>query len=295
MRRRRAAPLLAYCSKRPTDRQSGSGRTWVHELDKPLPDTPAPTEMKPRKPWWETVASELPFGYDAEKWKVAAEWTYVHADGVYALSTVRIEHRETGEKVYRNAIRRWNVRHHSGFDLRQPFMDENGREVGYPTTGEDGPPFDVREEDRRWYWNLRDPEAIDGHVTVPPYAADRLARARGDAAIQVYVTEGEKAADAINALGDHVTATTYPGAAAQWSRYARPEHFEGISDVCVFVDRDQASVQNWMPAVVQTLREVRARGQEITWRIRRSATTGEGDDAVEHLAAGFSLEELEKL
>jgi hypothetical protein len=99
----------------------------------------------------------------------------------------------------------------------------------------------------------------------------------------VYVCEGEKDCDAINALdGSGFVATCNPGGAGKW----RAEHAEclrGASRVVIVQDKDEPGrrhaldVRASLKGIVDDVRIVEART---------------GKDAYDHLAAGHTLEEL---
>jgi len=125
-----------------------------------------------------------------------------------------------------------------------------------------------------------------------PYQLPRLRKAIG-LGLPLYIVEGEKSADAINELDiglRHFTATTMPCGAVQWSTGADPHpHFAGAQAVTVIVDRDTAG-EGWARDVHASLLQLTP-----TPRVRftRSRTTAPGDDAVDHLSAGYSLDNLE--
>lgn len=113
-----------------------------------------------------------------------------------------------------------------------------------------------------------------------PYRLPELLAAVQSSPI-IWVVEGEKSADALHSIGE--VATTMPGGSNSWlvgdpGRWlARASNRFGI-----VVDRDEAG-RGWAADVLKTL----PRG--VLWQ---SATKGEGDDVVDHLDAGFGLEEL---
>lgn len=96
----------------------------------------------------------------------------------------------------------------------------------------------------------------------------------------IFLTEGEKCADALKAAG--VLATTFPSGAAAVSKYptgwAR-RWFAGRK-VVVWADRDAAGL-DWSNNVAKELHAAGAKVRRVV-----SATTSPKDDAYDHLAAG---------
>jgi putative DNA primase/helicase len=125
-----------------------------------------------------------------------------------------------------------------------------------------------------------------------PYRLGRLRKAI-EAGLPVFVVEGEKSADAILDLDipcRRFTATTLPGGSSQWN--AAPDSdkwFEGVRDIRIIVDRDVAG-RSWAQDVVASLQQL---GSRI--RLLQSRTTEPGDDVVDHLAAGFGLDDLQEI
>ena len=121
-------------------------------------------------------------------------------------------------------------------------------------------------------WSLR------GVRRVPYRLPDVLAAAA--AGETIYVTEGEKDADAIRAAG--ATATTGPGGAGKW-RAAFADHFRGAGRVIIVADADKtgrehaAQVAESLDKVVPVIKIVEA---------------AKGKDAYDHLAAGLTLADL---
>jgi putative DNA primase/helicase len=122
-----------------------------------------------------------------------------------------------------------------------------------------------------WTWGL-------GNVRRVPYHLPQVLRTV-EAGETVYVTEGEKDADALRAAG--VTATTNPGGAGKW----RAEYSEALrgARVIIVADKDEsgrvhaASVAASVAPLAVSVRIVEA---------------AEGKDAFDHLAAGKTLEEF---
>jgi hypothetical protein len=121
-------------------------------------------------------------------------------------------------------------------------------------------------------WNLAGVERV-------PYRLPELLGA-ASAGGTVYVTEGEKDADAIRAAG--ATATTNPGGAGKWrAEYA--DWFAGAGRVIVVADRDEPGRAH-AGQVAASLRPV-VPEVEI-------AEAAKGKDAGDHLAAGLGLDEF---
>jgi hypothetical protein len=135
------------------------------------------------------------------------------------------------------------------------------------------------------YWGLPAAERI-------PYQLPRLRKAIG-LGLRVYVVEGEKSADAVNALDvglSRHTASTMPGGSCQWNSGPDPyPHFAGAAEVIVVVDRDTAG-ESWARDVVASLRKL---DPPPRISLKRSRTTAPHDDVWDHLQAGFTLKELE--
>jgi putative DNA primase/helicase len=118
-------------------------------------------------------------------------------------------------------------------------------------------------------WNLR------GVRRVPYRLPVLLAAARSGLA--VYLTEGEKDADAICAAGG--IATCNPMGAGKWrAEYAR--YFDGAAKVIIVADRDEPGRRH----AEQVARSLRAAGTEAV-----VVEAAEGKDAADHLAAGHGL------
>jgi hypothetical protein len=118
----------------------------------------------------------------------------------------------------------------------------------------------------------------DAKRKLVPYRLPEILAAAEDGR-PVFVAEGEKDADAIVAAGG--AATCNPMGAGKW-RGAYARWFEG-ADVLVVADRDQAGRAH-AAAVATSLAKVAA-----SVRIVEAV---EGKDAYDHLAAGYSLDDL---
>ncbi|WP_019885886.1 DUF3987 domain-containing protein [Streptomyces purpureus] len=141
----------------------------------------------------------------------------------------------------------------------------------------------TRRPDGRGGWITRD--VFKGPDAPPhiPYNAPDLHQAavHGD---PVILTEGERAADRLMSLG--YTATTLDGGAgAAWTPFLVGQ-FAGVGAVRLFMDDDEQGA-GWVRNAVAALSPVVA---EIT--VHRSATGKRGDDVVDHLDAGHTIEEL---
>jgi len=98
----------------------------------------------------------------------------------------------------------------------------------------------------------------------------------------IYLTEGEKDADAINALPDgNMLATTNPGGAGKW----RPEFPEVLRGAAVVIvqDKDDAGRRH-ARQVAASLKGVAASTRIVEAQV--------GKDAADHLASGHTLEDF---
>ena len=158
---------------------------------------------------------------------------------------------------------------------RYTYTDEDGEalfQVRRRPRG-DGKTFaQFRWEGDRWEPGLGDVEPVLYRLHEVLAAAER--------GRLVYITEGEKDADALRELG--VTATTNPGGAGKW-RDKYSETLVGASSVEIVRDRDVPGSRH----ALEIERSVRAAG--ISTRHRRPR---KGKDVSDHLAAGFGLREL---
>jgi hypothetical protein len=112
-----------------------------------------------------------------------------------------------------------------------------------------------------------------------PHVLYRVPDLAGDG--RVHLCEGEKAADRLYAAGALATCSPTTGWASSYSKALRGR------DVVAWQDRDAAGadrVRLWR-------RELR--GVVRSLQVVQSRTTGEHDDAFDHLEAGYSLEEVE--
>jgi hypothetical protein len=137
--------------------------------------------------------------------------------------------------------------------------------------------FRQRRPDGRggWIWNLKGVERV--LYRLPDV---RTAVAAGG---RVYVTEGEKDADAAAALGE--TATTNPGGAGKW-RDEYSDALRGASEILVVADNDEAGIRH----AQQVEQSIRSRlGADTPVRVVLPRT---GKDLSDHLAAGHSVDEL---
>lgn len=155
------------------------------------------------------------------------------------------------------------------------YQDEGG-ELRFQVVRFEPKDFRQRRPDGRggWTWNMADTRRVLYRLPAVLAAVER-----DDT---VYVVEGEKDADCINALPDgHHVATTNPGGAGKW----KAEYSESLrgARVVIVQDRDDPGRQH--------AAEVGAalRGIAASVRIVEAA---EGKDASDHLAAGFGLHEL---
>jgi hypothetical protein len=180
-------------------------------------------------------------------------------------------------------------------DLRHPdwqqgpawdYQDEYGNYaytvVRFDWRGEIPPPDGMRMKDyrpgRRFRSSMLYRWGLPAEVRVPyrlpglNYQLERLGSA--------WIVEGEKSADALVALGH--CATTMPGGSNSWHVGAPERWFPSDYPFSVIVDRDAAG-RGWAADVLKTIP-----GGSL-WQ---SATTNPGDDVVDHLEAGFGLDEL---
>ncbi|MET8296406.1 DUF3987 domain-containing protein [Streptomyces sp. NPDC005180] len=119
-----------------------------------------------------------------------------------------------------------------------------------------------------------------------PYNAPELYQAALHAD-SVIVTEGEKAADRL--MQEGFTATTLDGGAgAEWTPFV-VGHFAGVSAVRLFMDDDDAGAQ-WVRNALAALSPA---VPVIT--VHKSATGMAGDDVVDHLDSGHTLDDMVEL
>lgn len=255
-----------WCSIEDSGKPSSTGITWEWWLDAPYPWIAKP-RCKPSTAGFSDGASKVPYDLEREGgWKQTGEWWYRDTECEYRYSVFRFDWDgahgpcpRSRTKEYRPGRRQRNA--------RAP------REYAYS-----GPNPMV-------HWGLPRDERI-------PYQLPRLGKAI-ELGLPVYIVEGEKSADAINALDIALrrhTATTLPGGSAQWNSAPEPHcRFAGAREVIVVVDRDTAG-EGWARDVVASLRCL-----DPAPRIRlvRSRTTAPGDDVVDHLDGEFGLADLE--
>ena len=129
-----------------------------------------------------------------------------------------------------------------------------------------------RPDGARWANDLKGVDRL-------PYRLPELLAAAA-AGQTIYVTEGEKDADALVRAG--VAATCNSGGAGKW-RADFAEHFAGAAEVIVVADKDEPGLAH-AAAVQASLAET-----GIPVRIVQSAA---GKDATDHLVAGHGLDEL---
>lgn len=157
----------------------------------------------------------------------------------------------------------------------------------YTYTDEDGEPlFQVRRRPQgdgktfaQFRWERGGWEPGLGDVEPVLYRLHEVIAA-AERGRRVYITEGEKDADALRELG--VMATTNPGGAGKW-RDEYSEALQGASSVAILRDRDAVGARH----ALSVERSLRAAG--ITVRHRRAR---KGKDVSDHIAAGLGLREL---
>lgn len=98
----------------------------------------------------------------------------------------------------------------------------------------------------------------------------------------IHLSEGEKAADALHASGE--VSTCNSGGSGQW-RDELADSLKGAVEVIVWQDRDDAGAK-WAAAVAGSLE-----ARDIKHRAVQSRTEGPTDDAWDHLAAGWSIDQ----
>jgi 5S rRNA maturation endonuclease (ribonuclease M5) len=100
---------------------------------------------------------------------------------------------------------------------------------------------------------------------------------------RIWLVEGERDANNLTAMGE--VATTNPnGSSEEW----HPEYTETLigADVIIVADRDDPGYRH-----AQTVKkELEVLAKRV--RVVQSATTGKGDDISDHLANGYSLDEV---
>lgn len=116
-----------------------------------------------------------------------------------------------------------------------------------------------------------------GDVQRVPYHLEEIANSTGN----VWVTEGEKDADTLRALG--VTATTLVGGAGKWRDEYAP-YFQA-RHVTIVADKDDAG-RTGAEKIAHKLRDVAASVRTVVARV--------GKDATDHVNAGLGLEDFEE-
>lgn len=160
-----------------------------------------------------------------------------------------------------------------------PYVDESGdwlyRIVRNPTWT-DTPSVAQRWDGRGWVTGVKGVRRVLYRL---PYVLDAVAHGG-----TVYLHEGEKAADAMmEAYGVTATSAPFGGSAKPTEELVEP--LRG-ADVVLFADRDETGrkwASNWLEALSGVARSV---------TLVASATLDEKDDAVEHIEAGYGLDDL---
>ena len=151
------------------------------------------------------------------------------------------------------------------------YADESGRHL-YDVVRFTGKEFRQRRPDGSW--------GLGGARRVLYRLPDVLAAIRDGS--PVYVVEGEKDADAINAIPDgSAVATTNPMGAGKW----RPDYSESLrgGNVTIVQDKDEPGRRH--------AREVAGALKDIAASVR-IVEAKQGKDAADHLAAGLTLDQL---
>lgn len=108
--------------------------------------------------------------------------------------------------------------------------------------------------------------------------------------LPIYVVEGEKSADRVNAIAKskdgvrQAVATCNPGGAKGWT----DDHgtlLDGAKRVVIVADRDQAG-RDWARAVSDSI------SLDVPFEVKQSGTMGKGHDVVDHLDAGLKIKHL---
>lgn len=169
-------------------------------------------------------------------------------------------------------------------DSRPQRSDERPREVAaYDYTDEQGnllyqvvrmEPKTFRQrrpaEGGGWDWKLNGARRVLYHL---PEIIDAVRR--GD---PVYITEGEKDADALRAAGH--AATCNPGGAGKWS-YIDPAPLHGATQIIIVQDKDPAGIKHAADIESSLL------GKVARILVVEAAT---GKDAADHLGAGHNVD-----
>ena len=186
-------------------------------------------------------------------WRQVARWDYAFTDGRYCYSVVR-----------------FGVLHPQ---TGEPLRDSDGHvEKTYRQGVARGDGFD---------WHV-DPEAL------VPYRLPQLVAGIAAGKPVVFV-EGEKSCDLVAEHFPQYVATCNAGGALRFDKtpgWARS--LAGARQCHVIIDRD-ASGRAWARSVLAVLRTLESRPTVACWQ---SATTGEGDDVIDHVEAGHRLADL---
>ena len=158
-----------------------------------------------------------------------------------------------------------------------PYTDENGTTL-FEVVRFVPKDFRQRTPDGHggWTWKLNGVRRV-------PYRLPELLTAAKCAGTPVFITEGEKDADAIVRAGQ--VATCCAGGAGKWkAEYA--EHFAGVTEVVVVADKDLPGYRH--------ARDVAHSLEPVVEMVRLCEAT-KGKDVTDHLVAGLSLDDLTAL
>lgn len=126
-----------------------------------------------------------------------------------------------------------------------------------------------------WAWKVSDLPAVDRAL---PYRLPEVLKAIQEGK-PVWIAEGEKDVDALCESG--VTATCNAGGAGKWTSH-HAKHLSG-ADVVITRDEDKAGVRH---------QEIVAHSLEEVAKSVRLVAPAAGNDATDHLAAGFSVDDF---
>ena len=133
-----------------------------------------------------------------------------------------------------------------------------------------------------WTWSLKDLPAIEREI---PYLLPELIAAK-DAGKTIWITEGEKDAEALGDTG--VPTTCNAGGAGKWAA-GHAAYLKGAAAVVIVADKDKPGYKH-VALVAKTLRNVGVTDIRV---VEAAATiTNKGADAADHLAAGFGLDDF---
>ena len=228
-------------------------KTWMWVLDRPYEWQPEPVDRDPI-PVWERGASWAPQDLRHPSWRRTTHWDYQDEHGNYAYTVVRFDW--------------WYGAGPLPEGMRTKDYRPGRRFAGARLTQHDV---------YRW--------GLPAEVRVPYRLPEVLSAVRN--ARTVWIVEGEKSADAIRTLHIQGTdcyeaATTMPGGSNSWLVGDPGRWLPPTTRAAIIVDRDAAG-RGWAADVLKTI------PGGVLWQ---SATLGEGDDVVDHLEAGFGLDEL---